>query len=124
MTSQVSTAELRRLQTDAARWFTEQATLQRIAVTATAKGGRTNTRTIIWTGKVGRKPMSESGREAMENVTGDLATQISHWVFSLPAGVNVLPQDEIVASGRTYQVVGGIDKSLEIARYVIAVEQR
>lgn len=122
MTSQVTAAELGRLRTDSSRWFTEDAVLVRIVPSEDGKGGFINTRPAIWSGKVQRKPVYETGRGVQEQDTGDIATERSHWMFSFPAEVDVKPQDEITASGRVYQVVGGMDKSIEIAHYVIAIE--
>lgn len=122
MTSQITTAELGRLRADSKHWLTETATLNRVTPAPDGKGGYTNSRAVIWTGKVGRRPINEQGEAAKDQGAGDMATEVTAWMFTFPAGVDVKPQDEIVASSRTYQVVGGIDKSVEIARYVVANE--
>lgn len=122
MTSAVSPAELGRLQADSARWFTEAVSIVRLGRAPDGKGGYTNTKTTIWTGSVGRKPLSEI-RAGRQQDTGDLATTLQYWAFSFPAGVDVHPADEIHAGSRVYEVTAGMDKSLEIMRAVVAKER-
>lgn len=125
MTSQVTAAELGRLQTDAAHWFMETVQVQRPIQVSNGKGGYHNDWTIVWTGKVQRRPMSESARgETADAPIGDRMTALSSWLFSFPAGTDVRAEDRIESGDRIYEVAGpALDKAVEIARYVVATER-
>lgn len=116
-------AELARLRSSVEAWLTEPAVLNRSVRTPDNKGGYVNVLTQVWAGNVRRRPTSETRGAAVEAAVGDLQTATTYWVFTFPAGVNAQNDDEIVASGRTYQVVGDLDKTFEISRYVIAQER-
>lgn len=118
----VSPSELARMRAALEAWNTETATVERLTHTPDNKGGYTNTRVTVWTGKVGRKPSTETRGAVTEQNVGAMETALSYWLFRFPAETDVRPDDEIHAAGRVYNVTGQLDKSIEIARYVIAVE--
>lgn len=116
--------ELARLRSDLEAWMTETAEVMRPERVSDGKGGYTNTMTSIWNGTVRRNPVTETARSVSEINIGDLATALSYWRFAFPAGTDVQPEDRIIVSGRTYEVAGpALDKTTELARYVITVEK-
>lgn len=124
MSSKVSAAELGRLRSSIGQWLTEDAQLERVTKTPnTGTFGHTNARTVVWTGQVRRKPITEGRGAVAEAPIGDRAGVLSYWLFAFPAETDVQGEDRILAGGRTYDVIGqGLDKTLEIARYVVARE--
>lgn len=121
----IGDGELGLLRGDMAAWFREDAEVIHITQPTDQTTGRyVNTPTTLWTGKVNRKPASESAGGTREQVLGgSLQTSLSYWEFELPVGVPVQMSDLIVCGGRTYEVVGVLDKSLQIALYVYAQER-
>jgi hypothetical protein len=116
-------SELDHLRSSLDYWRNEAAVVNRLTRTSDGKGGFTNQWSTVWSGTVRRKPTSETRGAAIEAAVGDLQDALTYWIFTMPAGIDVRADDRIVASGRTFEVVGDLDKSLEIARYVIATEQ-
>lgn len=119
----ISVGELAQLRTDFVFWQTETANVQRTARTPDGKGGYVNSASTVYNGTVDRKPATETRGSVAEVPVGDRAGALSYWLFSFPAGTDIRPQDVITVEDRTYQVAGpALDKSIELQRYVMAVE--
>lgn len=117
----ITPGELALLRSDFAQWMTDEASLTR-EVTVNTGGRPTHTTATVWTGGVRRRPASESRGAISETPVGDRAGVTSYWLFTFPAGVDVHGSDRIVCAGRTYEVETDLDKTTEVARYVMAKE--
>lgn len=105
--------------------FTEDVTVVHITrPTDATTGSFTETPTTVWTGKANRKPAVEGRQNLIGAAAGEIATALSYWEFSFPVGVPIVSGDRIEsAAGRVYEVLGLLDKSIQMATYVYAQER-
>lgn len=117
----VTASELTRLRTDfSANWFVESCAISRPTSASDGRGGHTDTYTTVATVMCRRTGPNISA--ANEAPAADRMQSSIEWVVSLPAGTSVQPKDRLVISGRTYEVNADLDRTTEIARYVVATE--
>lgn len=126
--SDITTGEVAQLRGDMAREvFTEQVSvIHRTQPVDQATGRYTNTPVTVWTGPANRKPATETRQNSTLQVAGTaMQESLSYWEFSFPVGTPVVVGDRIqaVASGRLYDVLGVLDKSIQIALYVYTQER-
>lgn len=117
----ITPGELDLLRSDFEQWMTDPASLLRETSTIT-NGRQTKAWATVWTGGVRRRPASESRGSVSDAPVGDRAESTSYWLFFFPAGTDIHNTDRIVCAGRTYEVDGDLDKTTEVARYVMAKE--
>ena len=95
------------------------ATIQRPTKTRDTTGGWTTSLTTVATLPCFYSPMMITPRE-QETTTAVKA--ISFWTFIFPAGSDVRNTDRIQVGGRTWEVVGGAERTLNIRLTVTAME--
>lgn len=66
--------------------------------------------------------IAPSGQSLQEQVIAERLTATSIWTITLPAETDVQPADRLLVDARTFEVVGVLARSEEIARRVVCVE--
>lgn len=116
----VNASELERLRTDFTAWFVEECLINRPALTSDGRGGQTETVSVAE--NVPCRRTAPNIGPAGEMTVGGGMQSIIQWVISLPAETDVRPNDRLVIGERTYEVNADLDRTTEIARYVLATE--
>ena len=112
-------ADLARMRGAQESIMTDTCQVQRRTLTPDGAGGHAESWNTVATVACRVAP---SGRSPQEQVIAERLTATSIWTITLPALTDVQPADRLLVGARTFEVVGVLARSEEIARRVVCVE--
>lgn len=119
----VTGSELARLRADFQdAWFVEDCQITRPTRVDDGRGGYTDTWAVVSDPYLVCRRTGPNISATSEAPTADRMQSQIGWVISLPAETDVRPTDRLVIAGRTYELTAHLDRTTEIARYVVATE--
>ncbi len=115
----LSAEELAVIRGDVLELQPDTAQIQRRTLTPDGAGGHAESWNTVATVACRIAP---SGLSPQEQVIAERLTATSIWTITLPALTDVRPADRLLVGARTFEVVGVLARSEEIARRVVCVE--
>lgn len=115
----LSAEELAVIRGDVLELQPDTAQVQRRTLTPDGAGGHAESWNTVATVACRVAP---SGWSPQEQVIAERLTATSIWTITLPALTDVQPADRLLVGARTFEVVGVLARSEEIARRVVCVE--
>lgn len=117
----VTPSELARLRADFSRdWFVDECLIQRLAEVDDGAGGKYESWSTVE--RVMCRRTAPTAGQVLNSLTASRPETRVDWTIALPAGTDVRVTDRLVISGVTYEVEIALDRTTEIARYVMAFE--
>lgn len=115
----LSAEELAVIRGDVLELQPDTAQVQRRTLAPDGAGGHTESWSTVATVACRVAP---SGQSPQEQVIAERLTATSIWTITLPAETDIQPADRLLVDARTFEVVGVLARSEEIARRVVCVE--
>jgi head-tail adaptor len=115
----LSAEELAAIRGDVLELQPDTCQVQRVTLTPDGAGGQTESWSTVATVACRVAP---SGQSPQERAIAERVASVSTWTLTLPAETDVRPADRLQVGTRTFEVVGVLARSFEIARRVVCTE--
>lgn len=117
----VTPSELARLRRDFSRdWFVDECQIQRAGLADDGAGGKYETWSTVET--VHCRRTAPTAGQVLNSLTASRPETRVDWTIALPAETDVRVTDRLLINGGVYEVEIALDRTTEIARYVMAFE--